>query len=156
MKNAAHVQDLTKKPSMLFTNWFFFFFFFFFSFWLCWVMVALGRLSPVVISGNYSLLQCTDHWDGCFCCWAQALVVVARRLSSCGTWTQQLWHTGSVALWHVESSWFRSRIESVSPALAGEFFSTAPSGKSWLFIFTCHFFHGLKSCIVPTTLSYWW
>ena len=153
MKNAAHVQNLTRKPSMLFTSsWFFFFFFGCAGSWLLWA----GCLQLWWVEATPCCSELTSHWGGCFCCWAQALVVVACRLSSCGTWTQQLRRTGSVALRHVKPSRFRSRIEPVSPALKGRFFSTAPPGKSWFFIFTCHFFYGLKSRIVPTTLSYWW
>ena len=33
-------------------------FFFFFNFWLHWVMIAVCRLSLVVMSAGYSLLQC--------------------------------------------------------------------------------------------------
>ena len=59
-------------------------------FWLRWVFVAVRRLSLVAVSGGYSLLWCTfSHCGGFSCCGAQALgaqasVVVARRLSSCG------------------------------------------------------------------------
>ena len=28
-------------------------------FWLCWVFVAAGRLSPVAANGGYSLVPCT-------------------------------------------------------------------------------------------------
>ena len=59
------------------------------------------------------------------CCRAQALESVG--LSSCGTWARQLWYTCLVAPWHVDSS--RPRIESVSPALVGEFLPTVPPGK---------------------------
>ena len=51
----------------------------FIYFWLHWVFVAAHRLSVVVASRGFS------------CCGARALgaqasVVVARRLSSCGLW----------------------------------------------------------------------
>ena len=49
----------------------------------------------------------------------------------------RLWHTGSAALWHVESS--RPGIEPVSPALAGRFLCTVPLGKSGLLIFVITF-----------------
>ena len=121
---------------------------FFLIFWLCWVIIALCRQSPFVMSGSYSLLQCTGFSLRCL------LLLLSTSFSSCGTWTQLLWHTGSAALQHVESFWLRPRIEPVSSALVGKFLSTAPPGKSWFFISTCYFFHGLKSCIVPTILSY--
>ena len=89
----------TRKPSMLFISRCFFFLIVvvvvvFLSFWLCWVMVALGRLSRVVMSGSYSLLQCTDfslRW---------LLLLLSTSFSSCGTWAQQLWHVGSAVVKH--------------------------------------------------------
>ena len=48
-------------------SFFYFFFFFliilfilFIYFWLCWIFVAVHRLSLVVVSGGYSLLWCMD------------------------------------------------------------------------------------------------
>ena len=63
----------------------------FIYFWLHWVFVAAYRLSLVAASRGYSSLRCTAFSLRCFsCCRAQALgvqasVVVARRLSSCGS-----------------------------------------------------------------------
>ena len=69
--------------------------------------------------------------------------------SSCNRGAHQLWckgsgapapqfrHTGSAALWHVESS--RPGIKPVSPALAGRVLSTVPLGKSGLLIFVITF-----------------
>ena len=59
----------------------------FIYFWLHWVFVAVCWLSLVAESGGYSLLQCVSF----SCCGAWALgawasVVVARGLSSCGSW----------------------------------------------------------------------
>ena len=79
---------------------FFFFFliyitlFIYFYFWPCWVFGAVLWLSLVPASGGYSLLRCVGfslRW--LLFCGAQALgarasVVVACRLSSCGTWAQ--------------------------------------------------------------------
>ena len=67
-----------------------------------------------------------SHCGGLSCCGAQALgawasVVVAHRLSGCGTWAQLL-H----GMWDLP----RPGIEPVSPALAGGFLTTAPPGKS--------------------------
>ena len=60
-------------------------------FWLCWVFVAVCRLSLVVVSGGYSSLQCAG-----FSLWWLLLlrstgsrhagsVAVPRGLSSCGS-----------------------------------------------------------------------
>ena len=65
--------------------------FIFFYFWLHWVFVAAHRLSLVVASGGYSLLQCVGfslQWLlllGSRALGAWASVVAARALSSCGT-----------------------------------------------------------------------
>ena len=58
--------------------------------WLRWVFVAAHGLSLVAESGGYSSLR-ASHCGGFSCCGAQALgaqasVVVARGLSSCGSW----------------------------------------------------------------------
>ena len=54
----------------------------FIYFWLCWVFVAARGLSLVVVSGGYSLLQCTgSRCAGFSSCGLWAL---ERRLSSCG------------------------------------------------------------------------
>ena len=69
--------------------------FFFFSFiylWLRWVFVAACGLSLAAASGGYSLLRCTGfllRWlllCGACALGARASVVVAHRLSSCGSW----------------------------------------------------------------------
>ena len=57
----------------------------FFSVWLCWVLIALHKLSLVVTSWGYSLLQCTGlslRWP---------LLLLSKDFSSCGTWAQLLW-----------------------------------------------------------------
>ena len=98
---------------------------FFFFFWLHWVFIAaVGGLSVVAVSGGYSSLWCAgatlpcgaraSHCSGFSCCraWAlgaQASVVVARGLSSCGSQAQQLWRMGLVALRHVGSSQTRAQ-----------------------------------------------
>ena len=79
-------------------------------------------------------LRCSaraSHCDGFSCCGARALgarasVVVACRLSSCGTWAQLL-----CGMWDLP----RPGLEPVSPALAGGFLTTVPQGKSLLFVF---------------------
>ena len=58
----------------------------FIYFWLRWVFVVVRRLSLVVASGGYSLLQSTgSRHAGFSSCGARASVVVAHRLSSCGS-----------------------------------------------------------------------
>ena len=81
-------------------------------------------------------LHCSAQASHCgdfSCCGARALgtwgsVVVARRLSSCGSQAQQLWRTGLVALQHVGSS--RTRAQTHVPCIGrGQFVTTAPPGK---------------------------
>ena len=79
-----------------------------------------------------------SHRSGFSCCGAQALgmwaaVVLARRLSSCGSRAleHRLSSCGARAqllcgMWDLP----RPGLESVSPALAGGFLTTAPPGKS--------------------------
>ena len=63
-------------------------------FWVCWVFFAACRLSLVVASGGYSLLQCMcSHCGGFSCCGAQARCV---GFSSCDTWLS------SCGLWALE------------------------------------------------------
>ena len=107
--------------------------FIFIFIWLCWVFIAARRLSLVVASGGYSSLRCTGfslQWlllsqsmgskrAGFNICSTRALEHVG--FSSCGTWAQKLWLTGSRAQaqklwcmgldapWHVGSSWTRNR-----------------------------------------------
>ena len=98
--------------------------FFFFFFWLRWVFVAVHSLSLVV--GKWGLLFVVARGPliavVLSCCWAGALgmrasAVAACSLSGCSMQAQQLhhtgptvcglqqlWHTGSVAPWHVGSS----------------------------------------------------
>ena len=89
-------------------------------FWLCWVFAAACGLSLVVVSRGYSSLRCAG-----FSMWWLLLLqsTGSRRtgFSSCGTWAQQLWltgsraqaqqlwHTGLVALQHAGSSQTRAR-----------------------------------------------
>ena len=79
-----------------------------------------------------------SHCSGFSCCGARALgmwasVVVARGLSSCGSWAleHRLSSCGALAqllrgMWDLPGP----GIEPVSPALAGGFLTTAPPGKS--------------------------
>ena len=88
-----------------------------------------------------------SHCGGFSCCGARALgaqasVVVARGLSSCGSRTLEcrLSSCGSRALL-LRGMWdlLGPGLKSVSPALAGGFLTTAPPGKS-----LCHTFN---SCV---------
>ena len=111
--------------------------FFCLFFWLLWVFVAACRLSPVAASRGYSSLQCAGfslQWllllqstgsrhMGFSSCGSRAL---EHRLSSCGA-RASLLH----GMWALP----RPGLEPVSPALAGGFLTTAPSGKSSHHIF---------------------
>ena len=138
------MQPMFRKPGSLQCYLLQVCFFFLIFVWAGSWLLCTGCLSLWWVSVTPCCSAWASHWGGCFCCWAQALVVVACRHSSCATWTYLL-----CGMW----SLLRLGIEPVSPA--GEFFSTAKPGKSWLYIFTWCFFHELKYCIVPTTLSYW-
>ena len=70
-------------------------------------LAALGLRCCVQVFSSCG--ERASHCGGFSCCGARALgvrdsVVVARGLSNCGSQAQQLWHMGSVALWHVASS----------------------------------------------------
>ena len=84
------------------------FIYLFIYFWLRWVFVAVHRLSLVAASRGYSSLRCAG-----FSLWWILLVwsTGSRHVgfSRCGTWAQQLWHTGLVAPQHVGSSRTRAR-----------------------------------------------
>ena len=74
---------------------FFYKFIYFIYFWLHWVFVAARGLSLVEVSGDYSSL-----WCAAFSLWLLLLWSMGSRhmgFSSCGTWVQQLWLTGSRA-----------------------------------------------------------
>ena len=84
-----------------------------------------------------------SHCHGFSCCRAWALgvwasVVVARRLSSCGSWALELrlsscgsWAQLLCSMWDLPGP----GLEPVSPALAGGFLTTAPPGKPYIYIF---------------------
>ena len=112
---------------------------FFIYFWLCWVFVAARGLSLVAARG--ATLRCGErasHCSGFSCCRARALgvwasVVAARGLSSCGSRALEcrLSSCGARAsllhgMWDLPGP----GLEPVSPALAGGYSTTAPSGKS--------------------------
>ena len=100
-------------------------------FWLCWVFVALCRLSLVAASMGYSSLQCA----GFSLRWPLLLGSMGSRhtgFSSCHT-------MGSVAVVHglscSKACGIFLGIRSVSPELAGEFLFTEPPGKSQIWLF---------------------
>ena len=78
MKNAAHVQTLTRKSRVLFIP--------------CWFFFCLAALGPDCFAQAVSgcdewklLLQCTGLSLRGFCwCWAKTSGAVARGLHSCG------------------------------------------------------------------------
>ena len=84
-------QSLGYRAENIFLSFFFYKFIYLFNFWLRWVFVAACGLSLVAASG--ATLRCgaqASHYGG-FSCWgarvlgAQASVVVAHGLSSCGS-----------------------------------------------------------------------
>ena len=63
-------------------------------FWLCRVLIALHKLSLVVVSGCYSSSGAqASHCGGFSCFWARALGRADFR--TCSTWDQQLQPLGS-------------------------------------------------------------
>ena len=86
----------------------FFLSFFFFLFWLILVFVAAQGLSLVVMRQGYLLSQCS----GFSLRWLLLLQRTGSRhvgFMSFRAWTQQLWHRGLAALWHVGSSQTRDQ-----------------------------------------------
>ena len=77
-------------------NYLLYLFILFIYFWLRWVFVAARWLSLVAASGGYSSLRCA----GISLRWLLLLQSTGSRhagFSSCGTWAQWLWLTGSRA-----------------------------------------------------------
>ena len=99
--------------------------------------VVVWGLPLVALSGGYSSFQCTGICGSSFCraralgAWASVVIVcglsscdswaLEHRLNSCGTWAQLL-----CSRWNLTGP----GIETVSPASAGRFLSTAPQEKS--------------------------
>ena len=90
----------------------FIYFYLFIYFWLHWVFVAARGLSLVAVSGGLLFILVRRLLT------AVASLVAEHGLQACGLqqlWligsraqAQQLWCTGLVAPWHVESSWTRA------------------------------------------------
>ena len=119
-------------------------FYLFIYFWLCWVFIAACGLSLVAASGGYSSLWCMgfSFW------WLLLLWSTGSRhmgFSSCGTWAQQLWLTGSrvqaqqlwctglVAPWHVGSS--RTRAQTCVPCIGRQILNHCTTRKVPHFLF---------------------
>ena len=109
-------------------------------------LCCCAQLCLVAASGGYSLLRCAGFslrgllllWSlgsrrtGFSSCGTRASVVVARGLSSCGSWAsgRRLSSCGARAqllrgMWDLPGP----GLETVSPAPAGGFSTTAPPGK---------------------------
>ena len=121
----------------------FLFTYLFIYFWLHWVFVATCGLSLVAVSGGYSSLRCagfSSQWLFLLQSMGsstRASVVVASGLSSCGlrALEHRLSSCGARAqLLRGMSDLPGPGLEPVSPALAGGFLTTAPSGKPRKFI----------------------
>ena len=96
-------------------------------FWLCWVFVALHRLSLVLVSEGHPWLQCA----GFSLLWLHLLWSTGSRISgfsSCSTRAQWLQLVASRA--PAQYLWLTSLVQAVSPALTGRFLLTAPPEKS--------------------------
>ena len=125
------------------TTGFFLFFTLFIYFWLHWVFVAVRGLSLVAVSRGHSSLQCVAFSLRWLLLWWSTGSRCAgfgscgsrtpeRRLSSYGARAQLL-----CSMWDLPGP----GLEPMSPALAGGFSTTAPSGKpevpSWSIIKNC-------------------
>ena len=100
----------------------FIYFIFIFIFWLCWVLVSVRGLSPVVASGGHPSSRCA----GLFTIKASLPAEhrpQTRRLSNCGPRAQPLRGT-----WDPP----RPGPERASPAPAGRPSTTAPPGKPYV------------------------
>ena len=96
-----------------------------FFFWMRWVFVAACGFSLVVADRGYSTAEVHR-------------LLLLQSLSPRTCRLQELWQAGSIVVahglhysvtrQHVGSS--QTRIEPVSPALAGRFLNTGPPGKS--------------------------
>ena len=80
-----------------------------FYFWLCWVFIAAGGLSPA--AANRSVVVCG------------LLTAVGPLVAE---WAQELWHPGLAALWQVGSS----RHMSCPLPWQADTLGTGPPGKS--------------------------
>ena len=115
---------------------------FIYLFWLCWVFFASWLFSSCGESGLLSSCSVwASHCAGFSCCGAGALGYAdfstqQLQLPGSRAQAQELWCMGLVAAWHVGSS--RIRDQTMSPVLAGGFFTTEPLGKPHPFL-SLHF-----------------
>ena len=134
--STSYSSTILKLSSFFFLNKYIYFYLFIFGSFGS----LLLRVGSLQLRRAGAALHCSAwafHCGGFSCCRAQSLgtqasVVVAHGLSSCGLWAPEsrLRSCGARAqLLH--SMWDLSRrgLESVSPALAGGFLTTAPPGK---------------------------
>ena len=108
-------------------------FIYLFSFWLCWVFVAVRRLSLVATSRGYFPSQCPG-----LSVWSAgsrrvASVAAARGLSSCGAPAQL-----SRGMWDHPGP----GIKPMSLALQGRFLTTGPPGKPFCVCSACSYSQG--------------
>ena len=96
-----------------------FIYFLFIYSWLCWVFTAARRLSLVVVSGGYSLLQCSGFSLRWLLLWSSGSRCAG--FSSCGAQASLL-----CSMWDLPGP----GLEPVSPALVGGLLTTVPPGKS--------------------------
>ena len=113
---------ISRKEWFIFIHLFIFKIYFIY-FWLCWVSVALCRLSLVAANGGFSL------WSTGL--GVRASVVVACGLSSCGSWALGCRLSSGTRAQLLRDMWDLPGpgLEPMSPALAGGFLTTAPPGK---------------------------
>ena len=97
----------------------------------------MHELSLVVASRGYCLLQCVG-FSLRRLLFLQSMGFRASGLSGCGSWALELrlsscgtWASLPRGMWDLPGS----GIKHMSPALAGRFSTTGPSGKSQVFVF---------------------
>jgi len=80
---------------------------------ICLAAVGLDCCASASSSCGEWLLSLVAASGGCSLVAEHGFVVVTSLVAEhgfMGTWTQQLWHMGLAALWHVESFWTRDQI----------------------------------------------
>ena len=134
-------------------NIYFKLFIYFFKVYLFYLFIAFGCIGSLLLPAGFlqlwrtgTTLRCgaqASHCSGFSCCGAQTLgtrvsVVVARGLSSCGSWAleRRLSSCGSRAqllhgMWDLPGP----GLEPVSPALAGRLPTIVPPGKPYFKLF---------------------
>ena len=138
MVNVSRIQACIRTYDVLYSL----FFSLFICRRLCWVFVAVCGLSPVAETRGSSLVS--GLWASC----GGSRALPGHSLSSCG-WRAS-WRRG---VWNL----LRSRIEPVSPVLAGGFLSTVPPGSLYilnmydlLYVIFSHKTGGGELCLLGT------